>query len=70
MTMKTTPASDGGGEALWLTDAQMKADLSERLFQYLRHGDANHEAWLKGALNCYFDGKPRPPELLRTPGQS
>ncbi len=31
-----------------------------RLFDALKHGDDEHRAWLKGAINAFFEGRPIP----------
>jgi hypothetical protein len=31
-----------------------------RLFEYLKHGDEKHQAWLREAIEAFFDHKPRP----------
>lgn len=30
------------------------------LFEFLRHGDENHQAWLREAIDAFFDGRERP----------
>lgn len=32
-----------------------------KLFQALKHGDEEHQRWLREALDAYFDGRPVPP---------
>ena len=34
---------------------------SNALFNAIKHGDAEHQAWLKQALENYFEGLPMPP---------
>lgn len=34
---------------------------AEALFDAIKHGDAEHQAWLREAIRNHFDGKPIPP---------
>ena len=33
---------------------------AERLYEVIKHGDDVHRAWLKEALQCFYEGKPVP----------
>jgi hypothetical protein len=37
-------------------------DPINELFEFLKHGDEKHQAWLKEALDAFFEGKERPEE--------
>ena len=34
--------------------------LQKELFEFLKHGDEKHQAWLREAIDAFFAGKPRP----------
>lgn len=41
----------------------MRSEMESRqatLFDAIKHGDANHQAWLKGAISAHFSGKEIP----------
>jgi hypothetical protein len=40
-------------------------DAAETLWQYLKHGDDRHQAWLKRALYAFFRNQPIPKESGR-----
>lgn len=45
-----------------ITELEQERDslMNESLFAAIEHGDAEHRAWLKEALECHFTGKPVP----------
>lgn len=44
---------------------------AERLFMYIAHGDDEHRAWLKKALECFFENRPVPlPRVSLPPKES
>jgi hypothetical protein len=40
-------------------------DAAEALFEYLRHGDDRHQAWLKKSIYAFFRNLSRPKESGR-----
>lgn len=44
-------------------DKRTKLSAVERneLFDFLRHGDDEHQGWLKEAIEAFFHHRPRPP---------
>lgn len=34
-----------------------------RLFDAIKHGDDEHQAWLKEAIECHYSGRPVPPAI-------
>lgn len=34
----------------------------DTLFDAIKHGDLNHQIWLKEAIEAHFDGRPVPTE--------
>lgn len=35
--------------------------MIDQLYEYIKHGDEDHQAWLKEALTAFFEGKECPP---------
>jgi diadenosine tetraphosphatase ApaH/serine/threonine PP2A family protein phosphatase len=46
-----------GGFARGVRDT---SNLVDTLFGAIKHGDEEHQAWLREAINCHFDGRPVP----------
>jgi hypothetical protein len=36
------------------------SEEQDRLYKFIEHGDDNHRAWLKEAIEAFFAGKPQP----------
>jgi len=38
-----------------------KSEAVDTLFDAIKHGDQDHQDWLKEAIECHFSGRPIPP---------
>lgn len=36
-------------------------EAQESIFDFLKHGDADHQLWLRKAIRNWFEGKEKPP---------
>lgn len=44
----------------WGFEPATSSFQTEQLFQAIKHGSPEHQAWLKEAIECHFAGKPIP----------
>lgn len=36
-------------------------EAQESIFEFLKHGDAEHQHWLRKAIRYWFEGREQPP---------
>lgn len=48
-------------------EASKPQDERFMLYEFLKHGDEGHQAWLLEAIHAFFDNKPRPAALASQP---
>lgn len=58
MSILPSPQSDA---EFWRIHAGTLAERIETLFDAIAHGDEEHRAWLKEAIDCHILAKPIPP---------